>query len=90
MYELRPLAASAATNPSTSSSPIERSTPLLTTLPNDLTQGLGNKGEFAHWPPYLPRQICKIAPFTSRDGRLRTVVPPKPLSSYPPRRVGLT
>ncbi len=33
MYELRPLTASACTNASTSSSPVERPTPLLTTLP---------------------------------------------------------
>lgn len=41
--------------------------PMITSLPAELTLGLGNKGEFSHWPPYMPRQIHKIAAFTRSD-----------------------
>jgi hypothetical protein len=49
--------------------------PMITTLPTELTQGLGSKGEFAHWPPYMPRQIHKIATFTGSDELIFTDMP---------------
>lgn len=49
--------------------------PMLTTLPTELTQGLGAKGEFAHWPPYLPRQIHKIASYANSNEIVLTDIP---------------
>ncbi len=49
--------------------------PMIVTLPADLTRGLGNQGGFAHWPPYLPPQIRKIATFTTDDELVFTDLP---------------
>ena len=49
--------------------------PMLTSLPAELTLGLSNKGEFAHWPPYMPRQIHKVASFTKSDELIFTDLP---------------
>jgi len=49
--------------------------PLLTSLFTDLTPGLSNKGQFAHWPPYLPAQISRLAKFTGEREMIMSDVP---------------
>jgi hypothetical protein len=49
--------------------------PMLTTLPTELTSGLNHKDKFAHWPPYMPRQIHKVATFTREDEIVFTDMP---------------
>lgn len=49
--------------------------PMVSTLPSELTLGLGAKGEFAHWPPYLPKQIHKVAGYTKGDELIFTDLP---------------
>ena len=34
--------------------------PMFTTLPTELTIGLATKGQFAHWPPYLPERTADV------------------------------
>lgn len=41
--------------------------PMAVSLPTELTLGLNLKDEFAHWPPYLPRQIHKVSGFTAKE-----------------------
>lgn len=49
--------------------------PMITALPAELMLGLGNKGEFVHWPPYLPRQIHKVAAYTGKTELIFTDMP---------------
>lgn len=49
--------------------------PMISTLPAELTMGLGNKGEFAHWPPYIPKQIHKVAAYADKSEVIFTDVP---------------
>ena len=49
--------------------------PMITSLPAELTLGFGNKGGLAHWPPYMPRQIHKVAAFTKPDEIILTDMP---------------
>ena len=39
--------------------------PMVSSLPPDVTLGLHLKGEFAHWPPYLPDRIAKLHQITA-------------------------
>ena len=41
--------------------------PLLTVVPPDVMLGFHLKGEFAHWPPYLPDRIAKLNRITEPD-----------------------
>ena len=49
--------------------------PLFTSLFTELTPGLSNKGQFAHWPPYLPGQISRLAHFTGEREMILSDVP---------------
>ncbi|MCE9520477.1 MAG: glycosyltransferase family 39 protein [Verrucomicrobia bacterium] len=50
--------------------------PLINILPTELTMGLGPyKGEFAHWPPYMPKQIHKVAGYTESTELIFTDMP---------------
>jgi hypothetical protein len=49
--------------------------PLLTSLFTELTPGLSNKGQFAHWPPYLPGQIARLASFTGERELIMSDIP---------------
>lgn len=49
--------------------------PMITSLPTELTLGFANKGGLAHWPPYMPRQIHKVAAFTRPDELIFTDMP---------------
>jgi hypothetical protein len=41
--------------------------PMLTTLPPEVTLGLHLKGEFSHWPPYLPDRVAKLNGITKEN-----------------------
>jgi len=49
--------------------------PMITSLPTELTFGFASKGGLAQWPPYMPRQIHKVAAFTRPDELILTDMP---------------
>ncbi len=49
--------------------------PMLTKLPTDVLLGLHLKGEFAHWPPYLPDRLAKLREMTTEKEVLFTDAP---------------
>lgn len=49
--------------------------PLLMSLYLDLSSGLSSKGQFAHWPPYLPSQIARLTAFTGEHELIMSDVP---------------
>ncbi|MEZ0386716.1 MAG: ArnT family glycosyltransferase [Verrucomicrobium sp.] len=49
--------------------------PLISVLPMEILTGLYNKGQFAHWPPYLPDRISKVKEFVAEDELIYTDVP---------------
>ncbi len=50
-------------------------TPLLTALFLEVSAGLTSKGQFAHWPPYMPGQIASIAPLAEDHELVMSDVP---------------
>jgi len=49
--------------------------PLVAALFLEVSAGLTSKGQFAHWPPYLPGQITSIAPLTEDHELVMSDVP---------------
>ncbi len=49
--------------------------PMLLSMATEVTHGLKHKDQFAQWPPYLPRQINKIASFTQENELVMTDMP---------------
>lgn len=49
--------------------------PMLLSLATEVTHGLKHKDQFAQWPPYMPKQINKIASFTLEKELVMTDMP---------------
>jgi hypothetical protein len=49
--------------------------PLALSLSVEVSAGLTNKGQFSHWPPYLPTQIAHLATFTGERDVIMSDVP---------------
>ncbi len=49
--------------------------PMLLSLATEVTHGLKHKDQFAQWPPYMPKQISKIANFTLQNELVMTDMP---------------
>lgn len=49
--------------------------PMLLSLATEVTHGLKHKDQFAQWPPYMPKQINKLASFTLEKELVMTDMP---------------
>jgi hypothetical protein len=49
--------------------------PLMVSLFLEVSAGLTSKGQFSHWPPYLPSQIAHIATFTGESDVVMSDIP---------------
>ncbi|WP_050031195.1 hypothetical protein [Verrucomicrobium sp. BvORR034] len=49
--------------------------PMARSLPLEVLAGLYNKGQFAHWPPYLPDRIAKVRDFVGEKELVYTDMP---------------
>lgn len=49
--------------------------PMISVLPMEVLSGLYNKGQFAHWPPYLPDRLAKVKEFTESNELVYTDTP---------------
>lgn len=49
--------------------------PLMVSLFLEVSAGLTSKGQFSHWPPYLPNQIAHIATFTGESDVVMSDIP---------------